>query len=344
MVSVPRSQLEPWVDDEGNVTSCEQACAAVGLDEPYDVLYCDSHIPGLGGSTGGEAGGGSMGDPSTSSGGASTSGSSSGEASTGDSSTGGSTGVDDGASTTGDGDDPTVVLNCHWELICGRGHAGLHSDGSNRAADVVGRWAAKAAHAEAASVPAFVHLGRELSAHGAPASLCRRARAAAADEVVHTVLMRAVARGRGATVPRPEVEALPIRTLEAIALENMVEGCVRETWAALEATWQAEHAGDAELRELLQRIAADEARHAELARDVDAWCRTRLDAAALARVDAARDQAVEQLRERVGTNLTALLVEATGLPTQPRARRLLDGMVAALWPATSATTRPQAAA
>ena len=53
-----------------------------------------------------------------------------------------------------------------------------------------------------------------------------------------------------------------MRELEAIAIENAVEGCVRESFGALLATWQAKTAGDARVRAAMKRIARDETRHA----------------------------------------------------------------------------------
>jgi hypothetical protein len=52
-------------------------------------------------------------------------------------------------------------------------------------------------------------------------------------------------------VPRARVGAHGARSLESIAIENAVEGCVNETWAALVATLQAAHATDPELRAVM---------------------------------------------------------------------------------------------
>lgn len=306
------SQIIEWVYANGYVWDCNQACNAANLDSPSHLGFGECYVshpdwpfPGLtGGSTGTGVG----------------------------SDTGTDTGLADAGTTaaTGSLEDPEVDLVCHWYTLCGRGHAGLRSHGHSTARDPVGRWAAKAAHAEAASVPAFVHLSRELAAHGAPDSLCKQARRAAADEVIHARLMSRMATERGAAVPQPRVESIPIRALESIAIENAVEGCVRETWAALEATHQAVHARNPEVRRAMGRIAVDEVRHAELARQVDAWCRSRLDDEARARVDDARARAVEDLRTRVGA-VSPDLAAATGLPAGVSARRLFDRLAAAMW-------------
>jgi hypothetical protein len=146
---------------------------------------------------------------------------------------------------------------------------------------------ARLAHDEAASVVAFRRLARELAAHHAPAELIERAERAAGDEERHASIMSALA-----GIATPVMAELPsIRSLEAIATENAIEGCVRETYAALIASYQAENALDPGIRRIMRALADDETEHAELAHDVDAWlgC-TRLDDAL---AELRRDVAVE---------------------------------------------------
>ena len=73
----------------------------------------------------------------------------------------------------------------------------------------VGRWLATAADLEAASVPAFVQLARELIAHDAPAALVHAALAAADDEVRHAAAMTALARAHGAEPAPAELDVTP---------------------------------------------------------------------------------------------------------------------------------------
>ena len=61
-----------------------------------------------------------------------------------------------------------------------------------------------------------------------------------------------------------------------IALENAVEGCVREGYAAIVAALQARRAPAPAFRTTMAAIADDEAAHAQLAWDVDAWLRPHL--------------------------------------------------------------------
>lgn len=194
------------------------------------------------------------------------------------------------------------VLPLEERHNCGRRTDGVTVTGArsdDRAAIAV--QLAELAELEAASIPAFARLARELEAHGAPGALVRRAEAARDDEVRHARVMTALAQRYGRTPRAVEVPALPCRTLDAIAYENAVEGCVREAYGALVATFMAARARPA-LRRVFRAIARDERRHAELAEDIDAWIRGRLDAAACAALDAARAGAEAELRAGVASS------------------------------------------
>ncbi len=88
--------------------------------------------------------------------------------------------------------------------------------------------------------------------------------------------------------------------LEEVALLVLLEGCVGETCAAMEAEWAAEQCEDATLRELVSEIGADEKRHAELAWRFIRWAteqRPELGARLLA---LALDEAAAHRRDLVG--------------------------------------------
>ena len=59
--------------------------------------------------------------------------------------------------------------------------------------------------------------------------------------------------------------------LACAALDNAVEGCVNEAWAALACAVMARRAEAAALREVYARLAADEIAHAQLAWDLHTW-------------------------------------------------------------------------
>jgi hypothetical protein len=230
----------------------------------------------------------------------------------------------------GDGGTPETVT-CTVLFLCeGRRPEGLRSDGSvDGRVSALGALFASMAHLEAASVPAFERLARELEAQGAPARLVREARRAARDEVRHARAMGTLAERHGAPVPPVEVEPFQPRSLERLALENAVEGCVRETFGALLAGWQARCAGDTRVRQSLAHIAPDELRHAELSWEIDAWALSRLDAAARRRIQEARHEALRTLQREVEESAEqADFVRLAGLPSREEARKLVQGLAA----------------
>jgi hypothetical protein len=206
---------------------------------------------------------------------------------------------------------------------CGRRPEALELVGAAPGSDVGGELATMA-ELEAASVPAFDRLARELAAHGAPAELVRRAGMAMRDEVRHARAIGALAAQHGATPRSISVAELPLRSLEAIAIENAVEGCVREAYGALVATYQAEAAEPA-LRATFRAIARDERRHAALAEDVHAWIVGALAPASRAAIELARAAARAELRASLGASPAC---EPLGVPGGAAAVALFDAYFA----------------
>ena len=189
------------------------------------------------------------------------------------------------------------------------------------------------AHLEAAAVPAFERLARELAAHGAPKRLIAAARRSARDEVRHAAAVARLARRFGGTVPPLVVEELPIRSLEAIATENAAEGCVRETFGALVATYQANAARDPQIAKVMRGIARDETRHAQLSWEIASWAARQLDDAAHARIDGVVRAAVRQLRVDLTTPVCDEAIALAGFPGTDRAAALFDAIAPQLWAA-----------
>jgi hypothetical protein len=190
---------------------------------------------------------------------------------------------------------------------------------------LLGAYFAEMARLEGASVHAFRHLRRELVEHRAPRRLVRAAERAARDEIRHARMTAALAWRHGGLAVAPTVQPRPVRDLEAIALENAVEGCAREAFGALIATWQAVAARDPEIRAVMARIARDETRHAVLAFEVDAWLRKRLDPSVRARVAQARRDAFAELADGSTDVPTALRVPL-GLPSRLQSRAFAEAM------------------
>jgi hypothetical protein len=228
--------------------------------------------------------------------------------------------------------DPGVTIVCEYDHACftGRRPVSLQTAGRSSSKNAVGVLFAEAARLEAASVAAFRILRRELRDHRAPAPFLRDASRAAADEIAHTRTTAALAARYGAEALRPRTSAAPpTRTLEEVALENAIEGCVRETCGVLVARWQAAHAADPVIRRAMDRIAEDETRHAELAWAVAEWVEPRLSRAARARVADARAAAIESMRDELASGAEACEV-AAGLPSVAVAWALVTGLAGQL--------------
>ncbi len=227
-------------------------------------------------------------------------------------------------------DGSSVTLAC---LGClgggggGRRPRGLRRAPAPRARSALGAYFARMAHDEAASVHAFRRLSDELSVHGAPSALVLGAARSARDEEHHARVMTDHARGHGASVASPRVRRARPRSLEALARENAVEGCVNETFGALILCWQAAHAADASARRTFARLAADETRHAALSWAVAQWAEGRLDAAGRARVAAARARA---LRDLTRGAREAPFASPVGRPDRRARAALLDALIEGL--------------
>ncbi|PTL78689.1 ferritin-like domain-containing protein [Vitiosangium sp. GDMCC 1.1324] len=213
----------------------------------------------------------------------------------------------------------------------GRRPAGLRASEGVSCADALGRHFAEVAHLEAASIHAFLRLREELALLGADVALQDAALLSALEEVMHTDVSTRLAHRFGATPRRPEVETLPLRSLFEVALDNAVEGCVRETFGALVAHHQALNARDAEVRRVMARIAEDETRHADLSWAIDRWAREQLSATGCEALRDAQRAAVATLREEVAVPLEAALVTEAGMPAPEVAASLVDSLSGELW-------------
>jgi len=217
-----------------------------------------------------------------------------------------------------------AVAVCHYgPPPCGRRPEGL-SDLPG--ATTLGAYLAHAAHLEAASIRAFRRLADELAAFGAPAALVTAAKKAAHDERRHTLRIGRLARRRGGTLVRVKSARPRTRTLFEIARENVVEGCVRETYGALFAVWQSQRAGDPELRNAMRSIAKDEVKHAALARRVAGWARARLSEEDRAALDEAESRAWDDLESEATREPPPEIVHAAGAPRAHDALALVRGL------------------
>ena len=223
---------------------------------------------------------------------------------------------------------PGVHMIFNVKGFCtGRRPAGLSAEGELRSGHPAGLLFAEAARLEAASVPAFAHLARELRAHGAPLVLVDGALQARRDEVRHARQMRALASRFGTVSVSTRVRPTGLRPLEVVATENAVEGCVRETYGALVAWWQAIHSDDAVVSTTMRQVAADETRHAALAHEIHQWAIDRLSAENRRSVDQARANAFDDLSEEVShAEVPEPAIRVGGYPSKAAAQWLVDNL------------------
>lgn len=123
---------------------------------------------------------------------------------------------------------------------------------------------------EHASIAAFARFTLELLALGAPASLIEASNQALVDETRHAQIAFGIASSLAGRAIGPGPLSLEGALAQAGRAEELLrttfrEGCVGETRAALEVARSAVLCEDLELRRVLEGIAEDESRHAELA-------------------------------------------------------------------------------
>lgn len=195
----------------------------------------------------------------------------------------------------------------------------------------LGRYFAQSAALEAAAVDAFERMARELQALGAPADLVQWARASADDERRHTRDMKVLAERFAVTPVLHAPQPLALRGLFEVALENAVEGCVRETYGAVVAHHQAQHARDAEVRAAMAPVAEDETRHAALSWAVAEWALAQLSETQRAEIRAAQRTAIDDLVHAVDVAEADELVSDAGLPTPVAARAMVQALQGQIW-------------
>lgn len=195
----------------------------------------------------------------------------------------------------------------------------------------LGEFFAGCAELEAASVPAFVQLARELEAHRAPRALVRRALRSASEEVRHARVVGALARRFGSTPRWPRHPIGRVRALEDLARENAVEGCVRETYGALVARHQQRFARDAAIARVYRGIAGDETRHAELSWDVARWAEPRLSRRARQNVARARSDAARALTMDLARSSSKPIDAVAGLPAPAVGHALAERLGKGIW-------------
>jgi rubrerythrin len=205
----------------------------------------------------------------------------------------------------------------------GRRPEGLVATGSLRQTRNAGTFFADAARLEAASVFAFERLEDELRTYRAPRTLVRDARRARNDEVRHARMTRRLAKKNGGRPLAARVRHPAPRSWIEFVKENAVEGCIRECFGALVATYQAEQATNTQIRAAMKVIAQDETRHASLAWRIAKWAEARLSAEEQTEVRALQQAELRRMACQLARE-DAPIGEA-GLPGRDESLRLLTG-------------------
>jgi hypothetical protein len=218
---------------------------------------------------------------------------------------------------------------CVTHIPSGRPPAGLRFE-SLPAPITAARYFAAAAYLEAASALAFDDLAQQLTRHRAPVALVERCRRAARDERFHARALGGLAGDDVALLDNVELPAHAEPSLRELALQNVADGCVVETYSALVMAYQARHAASPRLRGLLARVARDERRHALLSWDILAWSRRCLAVA--------EQEPLSQQLRRARARLEAMLPRFSselstelGLPDVRVAKAMLQSLDAQLW-------------
>ncbi len=224
----------------------------------------------------------------------------------------------------------TVLETASDVCVEGRRPRGLLESRSNWLGSLCAHFM-EIAHMEAAAVLAFDELIEHLRRFGAPAELVGRAAKAREDEVRHAAATRALALHHGGKPMEPSVGSTSeAPSLLSFALENMREGCVRETYGALVVAHQAAHAECPRIRAAFTRIRDEELEHAELSWDIASWLDERLSPAERAQVERARHEEIAVLLAAADVQPCNDVVRMAGMPNAATHRSLVEGLVPAL--------------
>ena len=139
----------------------------------------------------------------------------------------------------------------------------------------IGLYWLQQAEAEHASIASFARHTLQLMSLGAPSDLLEASQAASIDEIKHAKMCYSFASIFLNTDIVPESlnvdGSIGDLDLESIIKSVIHEGCIEETLAAIDAHNRAHHTTDIEVKHVLNEIAVDETRHAQLAWDTISW-------------------------------------------------------------------------
>lgn len=239
---------------------------------------------------------------------------------------------------------PSTLVSCqveytaiHSPYTCPKAVPGRMPNGlmieNNQAASQssIARYLADMAAMETAAITAFEYLVRELTAYGAPENLIEHAKQAVLEEKRHSEMAGLLASAHNATVTAVQVEDFMLRSLYEIALENAVEGCVNETFAAVCGLWQSEHAQMPVFKHVISHITDEELGHAALSWEIHAWLMPQLTDSQQQRINKAQTEAIERLIANFRQKGDADQQAAFGLPDETAAAALFAELQNSVW-------------
>jgi hypothetical protein len=242
---------------------------------------------------------------------------------------------------------PSTLLSCdveytavHSPYTCPRPVPGRLPNGlqlsheqaaTQSSVNVLGQYLADMTAMETAAITAFYYLSLELKAYDAPAELIARAQQAILEETRHSEMAALLAASFDADMPEVMVDDFCLRSLYEIALENAVEGCVNETFAAACGLWQSEYAQLDVFRKVISHITEEEMGHAELSWKIHQWIMPQLSEVQQEQIRIAQAKAVDSLVSDFKQESNPVLQQAFGLPTKDDASRLFMQLKNSVW-------------
>lgn len=195
----------------------------------------------------------------------------------------------------------TAPQRCRSDwAACPTGLDQLHED-----PELAAHWAEVAA-LEHASVASFARFGAQLLALGAPPELLRASKRAALDEIEHARLAYGLASayaGRAIGPGQLELRGVSMTASWREVVGGLIEeACVGETLGVAEAMAAADSVQVPAVRQVLERIAADELRHAQLAWRCLAHLLREADDGDRAWAQALFERAIRAVAEASGSN------------------------------------------
>ena len=116
-----------------------------------------------------------------------------------------------------------------------------------------------------------------------------------------------------------------------MALENAVEGCVRETYGALVGAYQAATAKHPQIKETISQLVQDEIQHASLSLAIWQWASPQLSKAERAQIAEIQAATVASLRAAAHERHAEELYSEAGYPQTDVALGMLDALQGSLW-------------